>query len=190
MFSSSPPTLWCVLMVALGPLKLIDSMTSGYSVPCNSHSILPLASPPFSASSFSAAASILAASASNTSMKVFPMIFRFRSGSSTPASRLRNRSEASMTVRFTPSWVVSISCTFLPSSFRSTPLSTMIAWNLASEGAPWRLDHDSPVTDSLVHELGSDGRVDTARDGSDDLALLSADLPDSSNLLRDERFLK
>jgi hypothetical protein len=28
-----PPTLWCDLMVADGPLYEIDSITSGYSVP-------------------------------------------------------------------------------------------------------------------------------------------------------------
>ncbi len=54
-------------------------MTSGYSVPCARKSTCP---------SF-------AASASNTSMNVAPMIFRLRSGSVTPASRSRNRSDAS-----------------------------------------------------------------------------------------------
>ncbi|KAG1850309.1 hypothetical protein C8R48DRAFT_727872, partial [Suillus tomentosus] len=53
----SPPTSWCVFMVALGPLKLMLSMTSGYRVPCNSHSILPFAFAPFS--SFSAASLLL-----------------------------------------------------------------------------------------------------------------------------------
>ena len=32
--SGRPPTLWCVLMVADGPLNDTDSITSGYSVPC------------------------------------------------------------------------------------------------------------------------------------------------------------
>ena len=62
--SGSPPTLWWLLIIDDCPTIDTDSMTSGYSVPCARKSTWP---------SF-------AASASNTSMNVAPMIFRFFSG--------------------------------------------------------------------------------------------------------------
>ena len=69
----SPPTLWCVLIVALGPpFALTLSITSGYSVPCTRNAA------PFPAS---------AAASSNTSMNVCPMIVRFFSGSASPGQR-------------------------------------------------------------------------------------------------------
>lgn len=46
-----------------------------------------------------------------------------------------------------------------------------------------------PVADGLVHELGRDRRVDTARDGTNNLALVSADLADAKDLLLDESVL-
>ena len=125
MSSRRPPTLWWVLMVAEGPLKLIDSMTSGYKVPCKSHSISP-PSPPAALTS----RSISAAFSSNTSIKVLPMILRFCSGSVTPASLPRKRSEESTTVRLTPRSSQSILWTCWASFMRRTPLSTMMAWKL------------------------------------------------------------
>ncbi len=65
--------MWCDLMVADGPLNEVDSITSGYNVPCARKSMPPIRS----------------ASRSNISMKVDPMILRFFSGSSTPASRVQ-----------------------------------------------------------------------------------------------------
>ena len=79
MRSGRPPTLWWLLISADCPTIDTDSMTSGYSVPCARKSTWP---------SF-------AASASKTSMNVAPMIFRFCSGSVTPASRSRNSVDAS-----------------------------------------------------------------------------------------------
>jgi len=40
-----------------------------------------------------------------------------------------------------------------------------------------------------VHELGSDSRVDTTANSSDDLTLLSTDFPDTGDLLGDKGFL-
>mmetsp|Transcript_11015 Transcript_11015/g.23367 ORF Transcript_11015/g.23367 Transcript_11015/m.23367 type:complete len:224 (+) Transcript_11015:575-1246(+) len=113
-----PPTLWWVLMVADGPLYEIDSMTSGYRVPCNRYShFTPNSS------------SILADSSWKMSIKVVPMIFRFFSGSVTPASLSRKRSDASTTRRFT--WHSSRMRfkQFFASSFLRHPLSTIKAWN-------------------------------------------------------------
>ena len=79
MRSGRPPTLWWLLIVAAGPRNETDSITSGYSVPC----------------ARKRTSGRVAASSSNTSMKAWPMMRRFRSGSSTPASRRRKRSAAS-----------------------------------------------------------------------------------------------
>ena len=62
-------------MVADGPLMDTDSMTSGYSVPWARKS----------------APWISRAASSKTAMNSRPMIFRFFSGSVTPASRSRKR---------------------------------------------------------------------------------------------------
>ena len=78
-FSGSPPTLWWVLMVAEGPLNDIDSMTSGYNVPC-ARKETP---------------STFFASFSKISINVFPIILRFCSGSITPRSRSRKRLDPS-----------------------------------------------------------------------------------------------
>mmetsp|Transcript_20478 Transcript_20478/g.72414 ORF Transcript_20478/g.72414 Transcript_20478/m.72414 type:complete len:232 (+) Transcript_20478:382-1077(+) len=112
MLSIRPPTLWCDLMVAEGPLNDTDSITSGYSVPCSRKSTLPIS----------------AASSSNTSMKLAPMILRFFSGSSTPASAARKRSDASTTRRFTPHSSRRRLRQSAASSCRSSPLSTITAW--------------------------------------------------------------
>ena len=84
--SGSPPTLWCVLMTADGPWIEIDSMTSGYSVPCARYR----------------ASGIRWDSVSKTSMKVRPMMRRFSSGSVTPESAAKKRSAASTAWTATP----------------------------------------------------------------------------------------
>jgi hypothetical protein len=53
-----------------------------------------------------------------------------------------------------------------------------------------RTSADAPVADSLVHQLGSDGRVDTATDGTNDLTLGADKRADTLNLLVDEGFLR
>jgi hypothetical protein len=47
-----------------------------------------------------------------------------------------------------------------------------------------------PVTDGLVHQASSNSRVDTARNGTNNLTLLTADLPNTCNLLGDKRVLQ
>mmetsp|Transcript_2865 Transcript_2865/g.8722 ORF Transcript_2865/g.8722 Transcript_2865/m.8722 type:complete len:283 (+) Transcript_2865:231-1079(+) len=111
--SLMPPTLWCVLMVAEGPLYDTLSITSGYSVPCSRKV---------------GEGSSLDAKSSNTSMNVWPMILRLRSGSSTPLSAVRNRSRASTRTRLMPRCDLRRSTTSSDSSMRSSPLSTSTAW--------------------------------------------------------------
>ena len=67
-------------IVTLGPpVKLTDSMTSGYNVPCAKNAASPTR----------------AVQLSNTSIKLAPIILRLVSGSDTPARRVRNNSDAS-----------------------------------------------------------------------------------------------
>mmetsp|Transcript_18070 Transcript_18070/g.40073 ORF Transcript_18070/g.40073 Transcript_18070/m.40073 type:complete len:227 (+) Transcript_18070:830-1510(+) len=61
-------------------------------------------------------------------MNVFPIILRFVSGSITPSSRVRNRSEASTTVRLMSRCSFSRRTTDSASFFRRQALSTMMAW--------------------------------------------------------------
>ena len=67
---------------------------------------------------------IAAASCSNTSMKVWPMMRRFCSGSSTPASRSRNRSERRRRCRAIPSCPAKTVSIRSRSPARSRPVST------------------------------------------------------------------
>ena len=79
-----PPTLWWVLMVALGPLKEILSITSGHNVPCKNHSILLALAERVEASS------IVLNSSSETPINLRPINPRFCSGSSIPFRPFRN----------------------------------------------------------------------------------------------------
>ena len=112
MCSGKPPTLWWLLMVWLGPFTLLDSITSGYSVPCTSQSTPPVSR------------AIRAASSSKTAINSLPIVLRFFSGSVTPASLLRKRSLASTATRFNPSLSRRFFCTLSNSFLRSTPLFT------------------------------------------------------------------
>ena len=124
MSSFNPPTLWCVLMVADGPLTDSDSITSGYSVPCTRN----FASPPMRSDA-----------SSKTSMKVLPMIFRFFSGSSTPCSRSRKSADASTTSSRIPMCARKVRSTASRSPCRSSPVSTkmQVSW---SPMARWTSD--------------------------------------------------
>ena len=108
MRSGSPPTLWWLLIVADGPLKETDSMTSGYSVPCARN----------------ATPGMVLASASNTSMNTRPMVLRFTSGSSTPFRASKNCLRASTTRSRSPNLARKTSATRSASPALSTPLST------------------------------------------------------------------
>ena len=65
----------------------MDSMTSGYKVPCNKNSALGV---------------IFSARAWNSSINSLPIVFLLSSGSVTPASWERNFCDASMTVKLIP----------------------------------------------------------------------------------------
>ena len=120
--SGRPPTLWWVLMVCDGPRTERDSITSGYSVPCTSHSTLP------------SAFSMRCASSSKTAMNSLPMILRLVSGSVTPASLLRKRSVESTATRRSPRLSRRPCCTFSNSFLRRTPLFTNTQ---VSREEPW-----------------------------------------------------
>ena len=106
-----PPTLWWLLIV--WAVSVPDSMTSVYSVPCARN----LASLIFLASSL------------KTCTNSLPMIFRFFSGSVTPASLDMKRSLASTLTMFTPSPSLRAAMTSSLSFFLSRPWSTKIAVN-------------------------------------------------------------
>mmetsp|Transcript_22059 Transcript_22059/g.54169 ORF Transcript_22059/g.54169 Transcript_22059/m.54169 type:complete len:205 (-) Transcript_22059:1038-1652(-) len=113
-----PPTLWCVLMVAEGPLNDIDSITSGYSVPCRRK-------PP----STGRCSSLVAFS--KHSMNRPPMILRFFSGSVTPLSASKNSWVASMQSTCRPGMCcLSLWMTSGPSCILSKPVSINTPWNL------------------------------------------------------------
>ncbi|MNH17156.1 hypothetical protein D3C79_768150 [compost metagenome] len=75
--------------------------------------------------------SSLLASASNTSMKVRPMILRFFSGSASPARLSRNCFSASARMTLTPMFSLNMAITWSPSCRRSRPLSTntQVSWS-------------------------------------------------------------
>ena len=64
-------------------------------------------------------------------MNSSPMIFRFRSGSVTPASRSRKRASASTAISGTLNWSRNAATTWLPSFFRISPWSTNthVSWS-------------------------------------------------------------
>jgi hypothetical protein len=99
MSSGSPPTLWWVLMVAEGPPVLNGLDDVGVEGPLHQE-----------AGAVSASREVR----SKTSMKVFPIRFRFSSGSSTPASAPRNSSAASTTMRRIPMCFRKVRSTALP----------------------------------------------------------------------------
>ncbi|MNE39159.1 hypothetical protein D3C80_1330930 [compost metagenome] len=70
-------------------------------------------------------------SASNTSMKVRPMILRFFSGSASPARLPRNCSSALARITLTPMFSANMAITCSPSCRRSRPLSTntQVSWS-------------------------------------------------------------
>jgi hypothetical protein len=116
MSAGSPPTLWWLLIVWLGPFTLLDSITSGYSVPCTSHATP--AQPP------SALRDLRVASSSKTAInsRQSPSA-SLRIGHTQPACA-RNRSLASTATTFSPSSSRIVFCTLANSSLRSTPLFT------------------------------------------------------------------
>ena len=73
----------------------------------------------------------LLASASNTSMKVRPMILRFFSGSASPSRLPRNCASASARITLTPMFSANMAITWSPSCRRSRPLSTntQVSWS-------------------------------------------------------------
>ena len=85
------------------------------------------------------------------------MIRRFCSGSSTPASRARNRSRASTMTRFIPRFA---------SKVDPQQLRLLLAHQPVVD-----VDAGQPVADRPVDERGRDRRVDAARQGADDLAV-------------------
>jgi hypothetical protein len=95
-------------LIVAAPVPPPDSITSEYSVPCTRYLGFP---------SFSACAS-------NTRMNSSPMIFRFCSGSTIPASRSRKRASASTAISGTLNWSRNAATTWLPSFFRISPWST------------------------------------------------------------------
>ena len=68
-------------------------------------------------------APIFLASSSKTRINSSPMIFRLRSGSSTPASLMRKRVSASTRIKLAERWA-KMDSTSSPSSFRIRPWST------------------------------------------------------------------
>lgn len=50
-------------------------------------------------------------------------------------------------------------------------------------------EEDEPVSNSLVHELGGDRRVDSSTNGSDDLSLGANEITNALDLLADESVL-
>ena len=119
------------------PTIATDSITSGYSVPCARKSTCP---------SF-------AASASNTSMNVAPMIFRFVSGSTTPASRSRNSDDASTNT--------SGSCS------RSIALADLRRF-VEPQHAVVHEDARQLVADRAMNDERGDRRIDAAAERADD----------------------
>ncbi len=135
--SGRPPTLWWVLIVCDGPRTDTLSITSGYSVPCTRNAASPSRS----------------ASRSKTSMKRWPMMRRFFSGSVTPASASRKRLRASTTVSGMPS----------PSREDALDLLRLV---LAQQAV---VDEDAvePIADRAVHERRGDRGIDAAREAAD-----------------------
>ncbi len=136
--SGNPPTLWCVLITAEGPLIDTDSITSGYSVPCARYR----------------ASGMLRASCSKTSMNVRPMILRFCSGSVTPARRDRKRSEASTAWTWIPRRP-NASTTCSRSCARIRPWSTRIGYTRSPSASRSRIavtDESTPPDRAQITE--------------------------------------
>ena len=87
--------------------------------------------------------SSFAASASNTSINVLPIIFLFCSGSSTPFKCLKNIFCASTFIRFKSISFLNVCITSSASFFLSSPLST----NTHIRLSPIALDNSAAVTD-------------------------------------------
>ena len=96
-----------------------------------------------------------AASSSKTRMNSSPMMRRFSSGSSTPASRARKRSRASTITRRMPRFALEGD----PQQLRF-PLAHQPVVDV---------DARQPVADGAMDERRRDRRVDAARQGADDV---------------------
>ena len=98
-----------------------------------------------------------AASSSKTRMNSSPMIWRFSSGSSTPASRARNRSRASTITRFMPE----VALEGHPQQLRL----------LLAHEAVVDVDAGQPIAHGAMDERRGNGRIDAAGQRADDLAV-------------------
>ena len=151
----SPPTLWCVLIVTDGPPRG-EPTRSRRDRACPARGSRVVAAPCCVASS-------------KTSMNVWPMIVRFSSGSSTPASASRNRSDASTVIE-------------LDAEVRAERSLDLLALVKTKQSG---VDEDARelIADRAMHERRRHRRVDAAGQTADRRARLPTSVSDLRNLV-------
>ena len=135
-----PPTLWCVLIVTDGPPRGDDALDHVGIERALHEEVDALARPRSAASS-------------NTSMNVCPMIVRFFSGSSTPASALEKP-------------VLGVDRDELDAEVRAERALDLLA--LVQSQQPG-VDEDAGelIADRAMHERRRDGRIHAAGESAD-----------------------